>query len=72
MRPALASPSAARGSGVTCTHAADGEASAGRTTLTVRNPLPVPLRLQVELDGPAGVVLLRGEWQLPDDEARRG
>ncbi|MBZ0150538.1 MAG: hypothetical protein K8J09_03330 [Planctomycetes bacterium] len=26
----------------------------------------------MELDGPAGVVLLRGEWQLPDDEARRG
>lgn len=52
--------------------AAGGEASAGRATLTVRNPLPVPLRLQVELDGPAGVLLLCGEWQVQGGEARRG
>ena len=71
-QPATTAPFAACVQVTPLPRAADGEASAGRTTLTVRNPLPVPLRLQVELDGPAGVALLRGEWQLPGDEARRG
>jgi hypothetical protein len=49
-----------------------GRAGAGPMTITVANPLPCAVRLQVALDGPAGTSLLRGDWRRPDGAATPG
>jgi hypothetical protein len=46
--------------------AVDGLAQSAETIVTVQNPLPLPVRVRLELDGPPDASLVCGEWTTAD------